>query len=411
MNKKLYKVGIITLFFESCNFGGLLQAYASKKALADMNIIGEQIAYNKKEKLKDKLKNREIITIVKSVIFKSIKFVKKQTKGEIEKKKKLKKLEKNLTLRKEKCRLFREEIKYIGPYNIQTIKECLLECSIFLTGSDQVWNPDWHKGAYYLDFVPKSVPKIAYAASIGKDELTKEQIEYAIPKIKRLDFISVREQEAKDLLAPYIDKKIKVVLDPTLLLTQKEWNTIAVMPKIEDPYIFVYLLGNNMEHRTNIKQIGKRLNLKIVFLPHIHFQYEPADENFADIDLYDVGPAEFVGLIKNAEMVITDSFHGCVFSIIYHKKFWALKRHKDTEKGNMNSRLYTLFSNLGLEERLLDDEQRLTEEELLSEIDYETVDEKLEVLRKDSMDFLENALSESVKMIEENQKKQKSKGN
>lgn len=110
-------------------------------------------------------------------------------------------------------------------------------------------------------------------------------------------------------------------------------------------------------------------------------------------------------------MVITDSFHGSVFSIIYHKKFWALKRHKDNEKANMNSRLYSLFDNLGLEERLLDDDRKLTKEELLSEIDYNTVDEKLEILRKDSMDFLENALSESVKMLKKNQKKQKSKGN
>ena len=81
-----------------------------------------------------------------------------------------------------------------------------------------------------------------------------------------------------------------------------------------------------------------------------------------------------------------------------------MKRHKDTEKENMNSRLYTLFGNLGLEDRLLDDDQQLTREELLKKIDYETVDEKLEVLRKDSTDFLENALSESVKMIEENQR-------
>ncbi|MPN27177.1 hypothetical protein SDC9_174604 [bioreactor metagenome] len=102
-------------------------------------------------------------------------------------------------------------------------------------------------------------------------------------------------------------------------------------------------------------------------------------------------------------MVITDSFHGCVFSIIYHKKFWALKRHKDSEKENMNSRLYTLFSNLGLDERLLEDDAELSKEELLAEIDYNVVNEKLEVLRKDSVDFLENALSESVKIIEKNQ--------
>ena len=180
---------------------------------------------------------------------------------------------------------------------------------------------------------------------------------------------------------------------------------------MNEQYIFVYLLGNNLNHRKKIKNIANTLEYKIIYIPHIHFQYEPADKNFADIDLYDVGPAEFVDLIKNAAMVITDSFHGCVFSIIYHKKFWALKRHKDTEKESMNSRLYTLFGNLGLEERLLDDNQQLTKGELLKDIDYETVDAKLEILRKDSMDFLEHALSESVKMIEKNKQNQNIKGN
>lgn len=387
------KLGIVTIFFKNYNYGGLLQAYAIKQMLQNINIPAEHIACDE-----NYLKKPGIIEIVRSLNSR----LKRSLIRVIVRDKK--RIENDLKIRQNNFNNFMEKIGYDGPYDHLSIKRCLGNYDFFLTGSDQVWNPEWHKGAYYLDFVPDNISKISYAASIGKNQLTEEQLNYAIPKIKRLDYISVREQEAKDLLTPYIDKEIKVVLDPTLLLTQKDWNTVAVTPTIDDAYIFVYLLGNNKEHRIKIKQIGKMLNLKIVFLPHIHFQYEPADEDFADIDLYDVGPAEFVGLIKNATMVVTDSFHGCVFSIIYHKKFWAMKRHKDTEKENMNSRLYTLFGNLGLEDRLLDDDQQLTREELLKKIDYETVDEKLEVLRKDSTDFLENALSESVKMIEENQR-------
>lgn len=389
------KMGIVTIFYKNYNYGGLLQAYATKQILQNINIPAEHIAYDE-----NYLKKPSIIEIVRSLNSR----LKKSLIRVIVREKK--RIENDLKIRQNKFNNFMEKIGYDGPYDRLSIKRCLGNYDFFLTGSDQVWNPDWHKDAYYLDFVPDDIPKISYAASIGKNQLTEEQLDYAIPKIKRLDYISVREQEAKELLDPYIDKEIKVVLDPTLLLSQRDWNAVAVTPTIEDAYIFVYLLGNNKEHRTKINQIAEILNLQIVFLPHIHFQYELADENFADIDLYDVGPAEFVGLIKNAEMVITDSFHGCVFSIIYHKKFWALKRHKDTEKGNMNSRLYTLFSNLGLKERLLDDEQRLTKEQLLSGIDYEAVDEKLEILRKDSMDFLENVLSESAKAIKKNEKKE-----
>ncbi|WP_133966026.1 polysaccharide pyruvyl transferase family protein [Eubacterium limosum] len=403
------KIGIITLLYKNFNYGGLLQAYATKKILQNIKILAEHIAIDEvyvKKTTKEKLKEKRIKGIVRSLLSRLKKLLNKLTLQEKNRLKNQIKIERNINVRREKFSDFMETTGYEGPYDSLSIKGSLKKYSIFLTGSDQVWNPEWHKGAYYLDFVPDDIPKISYAASIGKNQLTKEQLDYAIPKIKRLDYISVREKEAKDLLTPYIDKEIKVVLDPTLLLTQKDWNAVAVTPTIEDAYIFVYLLGNNKEHRTKIKQIAEILNLKIVFLPHIHFQYELADENFADIDLYDVGPAEFVGLIKNAQIVITDSFHGCIFSIIFHKKFWALKRHKDKEKENMNARLYTLFRSLGLEERLLDDDQKLTRKELLDEIAYEAVDEKLEILRKDSMDFLKNALSESAKAIKKNEKKE-----
>ena len=343
--------------------------------MQNIKIPAEHIAINEvyvKRTTKEKLKDKRIKGIVRSLISCLKKMLNKIT---FQKKNRLKnqiRIEPNINVRRKKFSDFMEIIGYEGPYDSLSIKGSLKKYDVFLTGSDQVWNPDWHKDVYYLDFVPDDIPKISYAASIGKNQLTEKQLDYAIPKIKRLDYISVREKEAKDILQPYIDKEIKVI---------------------------------------KIKQIAKVLNLKIVFLPHIFFQYELADEDFADIDLYDVGPAEFVGLIKNAEMVITDSFHGCVFSIIYHKKFWALKRHKDTEKENMNSRLYTLFGNLGLEERLLDDDQQLTKDELLKDINYGAVDTKLEVLKKNSMDFLEYALSESIKMIEKNKQNQSIKGN
>lgn len=402
------RIGIVTLLYKNCNYGGLLQAYAIKMQLTKLGFKAEHISCSgdyMQAKFRDKLYEKGLIGVFKSL---GVHLKKSLKKYHLIKNYKLKN---KLEIKRLKCYEFTKKIGGVGPYNYITIQNCLNKFDIFVTGSDQVWNPNWHKDAYYLNFVPEDVPKLSYAASVGKSELSEKELDDIIPKIKRINKISVRECEAKKILQPYIDQDIKVVLDPTLLLKQEDWNKITIENNVNEQYVFVYLLGSNLKHRKKIKNISTVLGYKILYLPHIHFQYEPADENFADIDLYDVGPAEFVGLIKNAEMVITDSFHGCVFSIIYHKKFWALKRHKDTEKGNMNSRLYTLFSNLGLEERLLDDDQKLTKEELLREIDYEAVDEKLEILRKDSMDFLENALSESVKMIEKNQKKQKSKGN
>lgn len=404
LKKNTLNFGIITLFYKNYNYGGVLQAYATIYFLQSIGAKAEQIAYDQQLTIKDRICEKGCVGTLKSIIQNTGKYLKEQTKKKKYIKSKQFEIEKKLHTRRYKFDKFMKRVGYSGPYTNGTIKKTLSIYSGFIAGSDQVWNPKWRRSVYYLDFVPKEIPKIAYAASIGKNILTQEEKNYIFPRIKNFQYISVREKENQKLLKLQTDKNIKVVVDPTLLLKQEDWDEIATESDVKDPYIFVYLLGNNKEHRTKIKQIGKMLNLKIVFLPHIHFQYEPADEDFADIDLYDVGPAEFVGLIKDAAIVATDSFHGCIFSIIYHKKFWAMKRHKDTEKENMNSRLYTLFGNLGLEDRLLDDAQQLTREKLLKEINYEAVDEKLEVLRKDSMDFLENALSESVKMIEKNQR-------
>ena len=275
---------------------------------------------------------------------------------------------------------------------------------ILIVGSDQVWNPFGTEDAYFFGFAPDHNGKIAYAASIGTNSVSHAYLEHFTPLLNRFDFISVREESAKEILQQYVDKPIKVALDPTLLLTRDEWDKIAVQPAVPQPYIFVYLLGEKREHRRLIKKYAKTLGLKIVFLPHVHFRFNPADCFFADYNLYDVGPREFVGLIKNAEMVITDSFHGCVFSIIYQKKFWALKRHKDSEKENMNSRLYTLFDSLGLQDRLIEDESTEYDAKSLNrQIDYAHVEAKLNTLRKDSADFLLNAI-ESVRKRMENDK-------
>lgn len=401
-NKSEIKIGIITLYYNNLNYGGSLQAYALCKIIKSEGYQVEQISYerikkNDKLEFKRQLKflnmnsilNRTFLNAKKIVYYRLNKKVALELKG-----------------RKELFYFFlTNQINHSKIYTSKNINQAVNSYDIFICGSDQIWNQNGRDPAYFLDFVPQKTPKISYAASIGKKTLKKKQIDYMVPKIKRLDYISVREEDAKDILKKNIDKKIKVVVDPTLLLTQNDWNKIAVSTTVKSPYIFVYLLGNNKKQRKTIKEIGKILNLKIAFLPYIHFNYEPMDEDFADINLFDIGPEEFIGLIKNAEMVITDSFHGCVFSIIYHKKFWALKRHKDTEKENMNSRLYSLFSKLDLKERLLEDHTKLNMEKLIQEIKYDQVDKKLELLRNDSLKFIKDTLKKSEKRVLINKEK------
>ena len=197
-----------------------------------------------------------------------------------------------------------------------------------------------------------------------------------------------------------IDKEIKIVVDPTLLLTRQDWDEIAITSNNYSGYIFVYLLGNNLEHREKIKKIAQILNLRIVTIPHVHMRYEVNDEKFADVEVYDAGPREFIGWIKNANMIITDSFHGTVFSILYEKSFWTFRRNIDSDPKNMNSRLYSLFENLGIQNRFLEEIDDLNNFDMLIEkINYEVVNKHLDILRKDSGKWLKSALKESEEKL------------
>ncbi|MEG2717753.1 MAG: polysaccharide pyruvyl transferase family protein, partial [Eubacterium sp.] len=295
---------------------------------------------------------------------------------------------------------FMASIPHTSYYDAENIHEVSKQFDIFITGSDQVWNPNAFRPSFFLDFVADKSPKISYAASMSVTELTDDEKNVLKPLIERFDFISVREDSAKKLIEEMCYKKVKTVLDPTMLLKRQDWNEIITESQIADHYIFVYLLGRIKKQRQWIKKIAKILNLKIVNIPHVNMIYEKNDINFGDIEMKNTSPTEFIGLIKNAEMVITDSFHGCVFSTIYEKSFWALKRHKDTEKANMNSRLYTLFNNLGIENRFLEEVDSTDKVVLLKPINYEVVNKNLNKLRLDSIAFLEHALNESVKKID-----------
>lgn len=378
-------IKILTQFYKTLNYGGILQSYALCAALRKYNLNSEQISFKMQVPSVHLSTCKRIFSLSIRLFFFKI-FIK------------LMSVAVRLKLIK-RADAFLSFSQLWVPHDNQvfdakTIANLIISSSdIFIAGSDQVWNPFGTEDAYFFNFVPSRNVKIAYAASIGTNSVSQAYLEHVVPLLNRFDFISVREESAKEILQPHVDKPIKVVLDPTLLLTHDEWDKIAVQPAVPQPYIFVYMLGEKREHRRLIKKYAKTLGLKIVFLPHVHFRFNPADCFFADYNLYDVGPREFVGLIKNAEMVITDSFHGCVFSIIYQKKFWALKRHKDSEKENMNSRLYTLFDSLGLRDRLIDDESAEYDAKSLNrQIDYSQVEANLDALRKDSSDFLLNAI-------------------
>ena len=275
-------------------------------------------------------------------------------------------------------------------YTSQDICDVVTKGDTFIVGSDQVWNPAWTEKAFFLNFAPNN-KKIAYAASFGVAHLSQEYMYQIKSFLDSFDYISVRESAGGELLQKIVKQPVHVVLDPTMLLDEHAWSEIASDELVtKEPYAFIYLLGNKKDQRMRALEIANKLNLKTVYIPHVHFRFNISDINYADYSPSDVGPRDFLGLIKNASVVITDSFHGCVFSILFKRKFWLLKRQNDKDLTSMHSRLETLLGSLNLENRIYDVNRNDTE--LKESINYEAINSNLMNLKEKSTEFLKTAL-------------------
>ncbi len=258
----------------------------------------------------------------------------------------------------------------------------------FITGSDQVWNPVIHGNkndpGYFLDFVPENKKRIAYAPSMGVDKIPEECENTLKDFLDKFDALSIREQSGAQIIKKCCNIDVPVVLDPTLLLSDREWDKISQNPdNLPEKYIFCYKFGKSKTMDKTIKSISKKYNLPIVTAPSTPEVRFKAD--------YNIGPAEFLGAIKNATLVCADSFHATVFSIIYKKPFLIFPRHASTSKVNMNSRMENLLETFDLKDRYIPENTEY-DKETLFEISFINVDNILEEKQKESKKYLENAL-------------------
>ncbi len=260
---------------------------------------------------------------------------------------------------------------------------------VLVCGSDQIWNPNSIDDESFVGSNTGNIKrKISYAASIGRGSLSKFEAAYMIPRINALDAISVREQSAKKILEDCgVTKPIKVVLDPTLLLASEDWNQICSKRLIEEPYVFVYSFSD-CKLKYQIVEQYKKQGKRVVFIPYARRVWNCYDGASPMQPLYDIGPREFLSLIKYADVVFTDSFHSSVFSLIFNKRFYVFERSNQNEKTSMNSRIYDLLSTFSLEKCLLNNS--LPDKDGL--IDYSYVNEHILQLREDSIKWLLNAV-------------------
>ena len=267
--------------------------------------------------------------------------------------------------------------------------------SAFIVGSDQLWLPSNITADYYtLNFVPDGVGirKVAYATSFGVSQLPSKQAQMAREFLPRFDCIMVREESGKKLVKQLINREVPIVCDPTLLFCADEWRCVIPQKRrINEPYILCYFLGNNPKQRIWAKELASNTHLKIVQLPNLD-EYIKSDEGFADYPLYDVDPLDFVSLIRDAEFVLTDSFHCTALSALHQKIFFCFRRYQDDGTVSTNGRLYSLLKSIGLSERMLTAKEPV-EKCLKMKIDNAAVNKCLEQLRQFSIESLKNAIN------------------
>lgn len=397
------KIAIVSCYFKD-NYGSQLQAYATQKIIEEYGFDAETIDISKNV---DFSKGKKKYYIGQLLNFNFIKTKFGMIKLKIDRKLN-KELGKNISIRNKKFKEFKKIYNLTAPYeNYKKLNEIAKEYEAVIVGSDQLWLPVNVVADYYtLNWVPDDVKKISYATSFGFSTIPEKYEEKYKKFLNRIDCLSTREDSGQKIIKELTEKNVHVVCDPTLLFDKDEWMEIQNEKRIfDEKYILCYFLGNSIEYRKFAEKLKEKTGCKIVSLNHCD-EYVKYSDVFADEKPYDIGPGEFINLIRNAEYICTDSFHGTVFSLINNRKFFAFRRHNNKSKNSTNSRLDSLLERVNLKERILDGTENI-DDVLNMNIDYKYVNEKIEEFRKNSKNFLENSLN--IKKYQEELKKKETK--
>ncbi|MBO7309867.1 MAG: polysaccharide pyruvyl transferase family protein [Clostridia bacterium] len=362
---KKQRVGIITWHYYS-NFGSALQAYALQKALQNYCSKVEILNYRnpkfgKPNAIKDNLRIAlsNIVTAfgIHTQKFKSP-FVSFQ--------------QKHLNQTK-------------AVQSDRELKKLCQKTDIVVCGSDQIWAPNVFNPIYMLNFVPEDKKKISYAASIGLNQIPSNlTIEYS-SLLSKFSAISVRERAGAELLIEQCNIDANVVLDPTLLIDASEWSKLEKKPQNAsgDKFVFCYFLNKDHCYKNCVVDFVNKNGYKIIGVSS-----KNDDANWMDIQ--HIGPQEFLWFVHNAECVFTDSYHGTIFSLLYHKSFVTFERFKSADIICQNSRIYQLNDYFNISQNIIIADENT--EIVLNNIDYDTFETQLLNLRSISLDFLKSSL-------------------
>ena len=273
---------------------------------------------------------------------------------------------------------FNNKIDYTQTYkSIQELYSNPPKADYYITGSDQLWNPTqpYALEPYFLTFVKRG-KKISYATSIGVSKISNYSKRMYSKWLASYDCISVRESDGVKLLQSLTNKKVTKCCDPTFLLTREHWREIAVSSQIKHKYIFVFIVGEGEEVYNFADKLSKKLDIPVVTNKKI---------GTYSFEIYDnIGPLEWLALIRDAEIVLTNSFHGCVFSLIMHTPFRVFVTN------NRGSRILDLLEEVGTTSLLCKEE---TLDLNIPDMIFDNVDIAIEGMREKSINYLLNSIS------------------
>lgn len=364
------------------NYGGVLQAYALQTYLLSLGhdpiliniIFKETLLSNIWNKLKFSLK-----IVIKFLTFKKMMYIAKE--------------EDHLDSHNIK-KFAIKTIRLTDEISWKDAKDICKKCNFdaYIVGSDQVWRPKYSPNiaTYYLNFVKNGnkTLKIAYAASFGVDRWEYNSYQSYVCKkhAKKFDFVSVRESSAISMCKKNFDIEAEHVLDPTMLLNPEHYlSAFKCKKNFRKNSLFVYVLDYNQDLETTINIIQSELNLNVdYFIP----KKSKCNQNNKVDNMNVLKPVEdFLHGIKNSDFVITDSFHGTIFSILFNKNFIT---YANSERGK--SRFTSLLNEFGLQERIVLSSHDIDKKILNKKINYSIVNKLIEDKRNISIRFLKKSL-------------------
>lgn len=373
------KVGIITSYLDfDKNYGGILQGYALSKIVLGLGFDAYIMPY-----VYEHVKEKNDVFHLVFRFFRNA----------------------YINLKNPECKSQAELYKMIFDFtcsnlplyqknriSISELTKVSHDFHAFISGSDQVWSTKLQQNhcdpGMFLKFVPEGVRKIAYAPSMGSTTaMSQETAEEFKNAVTRYDYISAREVQGQQLIKAITGLDAPLVLDPTLLLPLEKWESFMDIPqKLPDEYILVYRFGNMKYTVDSINEIQKNYNLPIIELPSSAVSMSDKLEK-----RYDINPAQFLGIIKNATLVLTDSFHCTVFSILLKTQFLTFYRQAPESASNMNGRIDDLLELTNLNSRLIKPGQNIINKDITPK-EFEDAHKRIEEKRAFSYDYLKTAL-------------------